>query len=641
MARGQARHVSGAELVNARLCAAFHGGSLEGADVSEGVGPALSFTSSKQYYLHFSALVVEEAKATVREGMAVSMSGRAAGLRLRLQSAHRAEERRSRTLGAVCFSLLPAGASDATLRPGGVFVLRSADATLLAVVDGRACGGSSLTFEVLDSALESCASLRAGSEWVAQSVGSVLLEQRCADVCQRRPKPPFMGRLLGGRTPTHTRFGSDASDEGCDEAVGGGGAGSSSHEGHRGTLNQTAPEGRSARNLSRAHLNASQALALDRALDTSACADSLTLLQGPPGTGKTTVLVQLLLELTLSPSADRGRVLVCAPSNKAVQEVLSRFLSALAAATGCEDGEGGDGGGGDGDEWAAEGCATSFSCDHVLLVGDGDKLPDGGEARGVFVFAMVEGWITRLRALADSVVAPAASSAEAEASATVPDALARGASAPAFCGVADKKSLVRVGHTEGCRAAARSHGAALQAALAALRRFGQATRCRLPRSGRALCPLLSRAQAALEDASATLRRHEATWPCALGVACAESARVASGCLDALARQLRTLLEGEGEGLHAEMASAARVVFCTCCVAGSFLVRSLPSAAWLVVDEAAQATEPEALIPLGCEPRRALFAGDPKQLSCVVRSHRALAQGLDRSLLQRLMCAGLF
>jgi len=50
---------------------------------------------------------------------------------------------------------------------------------------------------------------------------------------------------------------------------------------------------------------------------------------------------------------------------------------------------------------------------------------------------------------------------------------------------------------------------------------------------------------------------------------------------------------------------------------------------LVVDEAAQATEPEALIPLGLEPRLMLVCGDPHQLSCTCTSRRAKASGLER------------
>ncbi|GMI31825.1 hypothetical protein TeGR_g11238, partial [Tetraparma gracilis] len=56
---------------------------------------------------------------------------------------------------------------------------------------------------------------------------------------------------------------------------------------------------------------------------------NITLVQGPPGTGKTTFLVALLLALLSDPSTRRQRTLVCAPSNRAVLVVASRFLKSI------------------------------------------------------------------------------------------------------------------------------------------------------------------------------------------------------------------------------------------------------------------------------------------------------------------------
>jgi Mrp family chromosome partitioning ATPase len=69
-----------------------------------------------------------------------------------------------------------------------------------------------------------------------------------------------------------------------------------------------------------ADLNASQQRAVQSFVEAS---KGITLLQGPPGTGKTTTIVQMLAALT---SADE-RVLVCAPSNKAVQVLANRFVN--------------------------------------------------------------------------------------------------------------------------------------------------------------------------------------------------------------------------------------------------------------------------------------------------------------------------
>jgi len=59
---------------------------------------------------------------------------------------------------------------------------------------------------------------------------------------------------------------------------------------------------------------------------------------------------------------------------------------------------------------------------------------------------------------------------------------------------------------------------------------------------------------------------------------------------------------------------------------------------IIVDEAAQALEPEALVPvaLAGPSTRVTLAGDPNQLGPAVRSTDALKRGLGTSLLKRLL-----
>jgi senataxin len=73
--------------------------------------------------------------------------------------------------------------------------------------------------------------------------------------------------------------------------------------------------------LLKAQLNVSQRAAVEAAA--AAAASTITAIQGPPGTGKTHTLVTLLVLLKA-----RGvkRVIVCAPSNAAVDELMLRFL---------------------------------------------------------------------------------------------------------------------------------------------------------------------------------------------------------------------------------------------------------------------------------------------------------------------------
>ena len=67
-----------------------------------------------------------------------------------------------------------------------------------------------------------------------------------------------------------------------------------------------------------ASLNQRQRESIDMALSSN----DVAVIHGPPGTGKTTTLVELILQLAV---ARRERVLVCAPSNVAVDNVLAQL----------------------------------------------------------------------------------------------------------------------------------------------------------------------------------------------------------------------------------------------------------------------------------------------------------------------------
>jgi superfamily I DNA and/or RNA helicase len=68
-------------------------------------------------------------------------------------------------------------------------------------------------------------------------------------------------------------------------------------------------------------LNRSQQTAVEKIL----AADDLAIVHGPPGTGKTTTLVQAIVALS---ARDKGPVLVCAPSNTAVDLLSERLTDA-------------------------------------------------------------------------------------------------------------------------------------------------------------------------------------------------------------------------------------------------------------------------------------------------------------------------
>ena len=87
--------------------------------------------------------------------------------------------------------------------------------------------------------------------------------------------------------------------------------------------------------------------------------------------------------------------------------------------------------------------------------------------------------------------------------------------------------------------------------------------------------------------------------------------------------------------------AFRVVLSTCSSAGMLQTWNVPVGHFshIVIDEAAQAEEPLAMIPIiafSNENTNIILAGDPNQLGPVIKSPTADKAGLGKSYLQRLI-----
>ena len=206
------------------------------------------------------------------------------------------------------------------LRPGQVFILRSGTnrPVLATFASGltRNIGRAALALMVLDSRWVH----HEGAAVSAAPLESLLSRQRMFDASIRQPMPPVLAELLCGRSSTHVRFGSDReSDEdmapSTSDAIPSRAVEAGATE-RVATLRDVALE-------SASKLNASQIAAL--ADFTQGTAPKLHLVQGPPGTGKTSFLVSVLLHLASGQCSTRGRILVCAPSNKAITLLLERF----------------------------------------------------------------------------------------------------------------------------------------------------------------------------------------------------------------------------------------------------------------------------------------------------------------------------
>jgi senataxin len=87
----------------------------------------------------------------------------------------------------------------------------------------------------------------------------------------------------------------------------------------------------------------------------------------------------------------------------------------------------------------------------------------------------------------------------------------------------------------------------------------------------------------------------------------------------------------------EFIQTADVLFCTLSCAGNASVaRNFRNIDLLVIDEAAQAFEPELLVPMALLPKNLVLLGDPMQLPATVMSQEIRRLGLDRSVMQRLV-----
>mmetsp|Transcript_33667 Transcript_33667/g.50511 ORF Transcript_33667/g.50511 Transcript_33667/m.50511 type:complete len:952 (-) Transcript_33667:47-2902(-) len=161
---------------------------------------------------------------------------------------------------------------------------------------------------------------------------------RQMDASLRMAKVPFMPKLLGQKNATHIRFNDSSDDEEDEEIVCDIDEehqiqeGFYVDEGEEGTTDNTEDDDDEveSRNSLAAlldklpKLNPTQERAAKSFLDSR---NSLQLVQGPPGTGKSTFLVNVICRRLATDS--KARILVTAPTNRAVTVLAQRFLDVV------------------------------------------------------------------------------------------------------------------------------------------------------------------------------------------------------------------------------------------------------------------------------------------------------------------------
>jgi regulator of nonsense transcripts 1 len=92
-------------------------------------------------------------------------------------------------------------------------------------------------------------------------------------------------------------------------------------------------------------------------------------------------------------------------------------------------------------------------------------------------------------------------------------------------------------------------------------------------------------------------------------------------------------------IERELLENADVVCCTCAGAGDPRLSKFIFQ-YVLLDEATQACEPEALIPLVMGAKQVVLVGDHQQLGPVIMNKKAAVAGFSKSMFERLITLGL-
>ena len=175
---------------------------------------------------------------------------------------------------------------------------------------------------------------RSFTEWKGKGLVNIISYQRMDSACLSCPNPPFMNELLGVKSPVHIKFdepsglepSSTISENLNSELI-------SLENSHNQSIFKdiNVNKKKFSSNVQKylSGLNVGQSLALksivksvEKNSPTNISYGSLSLVQGPPGCGKTHFLVNLIFVMLV-----KGyKLMICAPSNKAICLLVENFL---------------------------------------------------------------------------------------------------------------------------------------------------------------------------------------------------------------------------------------------------------------------------------------------------------------------------
>ncbi|MBX9587400.1 MAG: AAA family ATPase [Gammaproteobacteria bacterium] len=369
------------------------------------------------------------------------------------------------------------------------------------------------------------------AKWTVFVLGSVLSHERMYEVCCIKPEVTFLPQIIQGRIPR------------IPEIM---------------TLNQTT-------------LNDSQFKAIDGFTN---AANGIYLLQGPPGTGKTSTIVELIQRLV----KQNKRVLICAPSNKAVQVIAERFYQ----------------------KYQNEKIA-------IILAGVESKLPDS--LTPIFLHT----WVKRLLKLAQDLKVyakkPEGYVKQIRKKDETQIVISFDQESRQFSNT--KKELLRLLEIYKITQFSWQLNAALQASETYFQ-------------------YLERENTSFWESLGTMTNEEANVDYKYQNYLQYHANAQQSWTNLIAA-----ITSEKD-LEEKLLGNAEVLFSTLSVIGRKQMRQTKKIDILIVDEAGQSIEAETLIPLVLQPSKCLLVGDTKQLPATVISQLAEEKEYGRSMMYRLL-----
>ncbi len=332
-------------------------------------------------------------------------------------------------------------------------------------------------------------------------------------------------------------------------------------------------------------LDPSQYVAVKKFLELE---QGLHIIEGPPGTGKTTTVTKLLGALQL----DDERVLVCAPSNKAVHILAERFIQQHPNVP-------------------------------VILVGVEKKLPLDGSLNNIFLnswclqkLMVLREFKTILFEYQPHKLAHGNIKFLPIRIASACDALK--ATSKRFSLLVENIKMYRLSFFEDLEHT-------LNLILENIKKYRHLISSQTPDTWKEVSHY-----AEMQNASTTCEIPKLV----------SNARMLLSHIATSLSSLETTLEkaaqdGSKMGLEKQLLDHAQIIFATLSVSGQHRFKTMEPIDTLIVDEAGQAVEAETLIALKTRPKKCLLIGDIKQLPATVISQKAERLKFGRSMMERL------